>query len=67
MKEGRLKAFDHLEEWFEEFRNYHHKDHKIVDKDDDLMAATRYAVMSIRHAERPDKRFFKAKVKRQCH
>lgn len=67
MKEGRLKVFDHLEEWFAEFRNYHHKDHKIVDKDDDIMAATRYAVMSIRHAERPDKRYFKPKVKRAVH
>jgi len=64
MIEGRLKVFGHLNEWFEEFRNYHHKDHKIIDKDDDLMAATRYAVMSIRHAERPDKRYFKPKVKR---
>jgi len=67
MKEGRLKVFSHLEEWFEEFRNYHHKDAKIVDRDDDLMSATRYAVMSIRHAERPDKRFFKPKVKRACY
>lgn len=67
MKEGRLKVFSHLDEWFSEFRNYHHKDHKVVDKDDDIMAATRYAVMSIRHAERPDRRFFTPKVKRQCH
>ncbi len=63
-KEGRLKVFSHLGEWFDEFRNYHHKDHKIVDIDEDLMSATRYAVMSIRHAERPDKRYFKPKVKR---
>ncbi len=65
-KEGRLKVFNHLEEWFEEFRNYHHKDHKIIDREDDLMSATRYAVQSIRHAERPDKRHFVPKVKRQC-
>ena len=48
--DGRLKVASHLFEWFEEFRNYHHKDNKIVDRDDDLMAATRYAVMSLRHA-----------------
>ncbi len=66
-KSGRLKVFSHLEEWFEEYRSYHHKDHKVIDRDDDLMSATRYAVQSIRFAERPDKRFFKPKVKRQCH
>jgi len=67
MIEGRFRVFSQLGEWFEEFRNYHHKDHKIVDRDDDIMAATRYAVMSIRHAERPDKRYFKPKVKRAVH
>jgi len=49
--DGRLKVASHLFEWFEEFRNYHHKDNKIVDRDDDLMAATRYAVQSLRFAE----------------
>lgn len=49
--DGRLKVASHLFEWLEEFRNYHHKDNKIVDRDDDLMAATRYAVQSLRFAE----------------
>jgi hypothetical protein len=36
--------------WFEEFRLYHRKDGKVVKEGDDLMAATRYAVMMLRHA-----------------
>jgi len=50
--DGRLKVANHLFEWLEEFRNYHHKDNKIVDRDDDLMAATRYAVQSVRFAQK---------------
>ncbi len=67
MNDGRFKVFEHLLDWWEEYRNYHHKDHKIVDRDDDLMAATRYATGSIRFAERPDKRYFKPRVKRAVH
>lgn len=50
MQTGRFKVFNHLQEWFEEKRMYHRKDGKIVDKQDDLMAATRYAVMDLRKA-----------------
>ena len=50
MQTGRLKVFSHLSEWFEEFRLYHRKDGKIVKERDDLMSATRYAVMMLRHA-----------------
>lgn len=50
MKTGRLKVFSHLGEWFEEKRMYHRKDGKIVDVKDDLMSATRYAVMMKRKA-----------------
>lgn len=50
MQTGRLKVFEHLEEWFEEFRMYHRKDGKIVKVDDDLMAATRYGIMMKRFA-----------------
>jgi len=50
MQTGRLKVFAHLSEWFEEFRLYHRKDGKVVKEYDDLMAATRYGVMSLRHA-----------------
>ncbi|MGL4275185.1 MAG: terminase large subunit domain-containing protein [Pseudomonas paracarnis] len=50
MRTGRLKVFSHLAEWFEEFRMYHRKDGLIVKKDDDLMSATRYAMMMRRLA-----------------
>lgn len=49
MRSGRFKVAAHLSEWFEEFRFYHRKDGKIVKIKDDLMSATRIAVMSKRH------------------
>jgi len=49
ISDGRFKVFSTLTEWFNEYRNYHQKDGKIVDKNDDLMAMTRYGVQSIRH------------------
>jgi hypothetical protein len=51
MHTGRLKVFAHLAEWFEEFRLYHRKDGKVVKEMDDLMSATRYAIMMLRFAE----------------
>lgn len=51
METGRFKVFAHLEEWFKEFRLYHRKDGVIVKVNDDLMAATRYAVMMLRYAK----------------
>ena len=50
MRTGRFKVFANLSEWFEEFRLYHRKDGKIVKERDDLMAATRYAMMMLRFA-----------------
>lgn len=50
MQTGRLKVFAHLSEWLEEFRLYHRKDGLIVKKGDDLLSATRYAMMMRRHA-----------------
>lgn len=50
MQTGRLKVFSHLADWFEEFRLYHRKDGKVVKLADDLMAATRYALMMKRFA-----------------
>ena len=50
MTSGRFKVFKHLNDWWEEFRLYHRKDGKVVKEGDDLMAATRYAIMSLRHA-----------------
>jgi len=54
MQTGRLKVFSHLEDWWSEFRLYHRKDGKIHKERDDLMDATRYALMMIRYAESPD-------------
>jgi len=51
MKTGRFKVFSHLKEWFEEFRLYHRKDGKIVKERDDLLSATRYALMMKRYAD----------------
>lgn len=47
METGRFKVFPHLMEWFKEYRAYHRKDNKIVPLNDDLMSASRYAVMTI--------------------
>ena len=46
----RLLVFNHLGEWFEEFRMYHRKQNKVVPFRDDLMSATRYAFQSQRFA-----------------
>ena len=45
METGRLKVFAHLLDWFEEFELYHRKDGLIVKLNDDLISATRYAMM----------------------
>jgi hypothetical protein len=50
---GRLKVFSHLHEWFGEKRSYHRKDGKVVKIRDDLLSATRYGVMMLRHAMLP--------------
>lgn len=47
---GRLKVAAHLTEWWEEFRMYHRKNGLIVKERDDLMSATRYALMMLRCA-----------------
>lgn len=47
MRSGRLRVFDDLDGWWREFRLYH-RDGKgrVVKRDDHLMDATRYAVVS---------------------
>lgn len=50
MQTGKFKVFKHLNDWFEEFRLYHRKDGKVVKEGDDLMSATRYGVMMLRHS-----------------
>jgi phage terminase large subunit-like protein len=50
MQTGRLKVFASLLDWFEEFRMFHRDEGKVVKLDDDLMSASRYALMMLRHA-----------------
>lgn len=50
MEMGRFRVFKTVPLWFEEYRMYHRQDGKIVAMNDDLMSATRYAVMSLRFA-----------------
>lgn len=51
MKTGRFKVAKQLNDWWEEFRLYHRKDGQIVKEGDDLMSATRYALMMLRSAK----------------
>lgn len=50
MRDGRFKVASHLADWWDEFRGYHRKDGLIVKLNDDLMSATRIAVMARRYA-----------------
>lgn len=51
MQTGRWKVFDHLEDYREEFRLYHREEGKVVKVRDDLISASRYALMCLRHAK----------------
>lgn len=53
MQTGQFKVFATCSDWFDEFRLYHRKEGKIVKERDDLMSATRMAVMMLREAEVP--------------
>ena len=50
MRTGQLKVFKEHLDWWEEFRLYHRKDGKVVKEGDDLLCATRYALMFLRYA-----------------
>ena len=50
MEQGKFHVFATLSDWFEEFRMYHRKGGKVIPFKDDLMSATRYAVLSRRYA-----------------
>ncbi len=50
MQTGRFKVFSTAGEWFEEFRLYHRKDGRIVKERDDVISASRYALMMKRFA-----------------
>lgn len=51
MLTGRWKVFSTCTEWLEERRMYHRKDGKIVKERDDVISASRYALMMLRFAE----------------
>lgn len=51
MQTGRWKVAAHLNDWWEEFRLYHREDGKIVKEGDDLLCASRYAMMDLRFAK----------------
>jgi len=54
MQSGRWKVFDNqCPGWMEEFRMYHRQDGKVVKLYDDLLSASRYALMMLRHARLP--------------
>ncbi len=50
MQTGRFKVFATAGDWFEEFRLYHRKDGRIVKERDDVISASRYALMMKRFA-----------------
>lgn len=50
METGRFKVAASLSDWFEEYRMYHRKDGAIVKLRDDLLSATRIAIMDKRHS-----------------
>jgi hypothetical protein len=53
MQTGRWKVFAGNEDWFGEFRLYHREDGKIIKVRDDLLSASRYALMMRRFAASP--------------
>lgn len=50
-EEGKLKVAAHLAEFFDEYRMYHRKAGKIVKLKDDILSATRVAIMMLRCAK----------------
>lgn len=51
MQTGRWKVFATCQHWFEEFRQYHRDDGKVVKERDDTLSASRYAYMMRRFAK----------------
>lgn len=63
---GRFKVFPQCLPWFEEFRNYHMEDGKIVPIDDDLLSATRYAFMMAKRYAKSAKMIGQPRVNRMA-
>lgn len=55
LRTGRFKVFKTCQPWLDEQRTYHRKDGLIVKKKDDVISASRYAMMMRRFAEVMDK------------
>lgn len=65
MMTGRWKVFSTCVEWFEEFRLYHRKDGKVVKERDDVLSASRYALMMKRFAKvQPDSASWKFQARK---
>jgi hypothetical protein len=65
MQTGRWKVFSQCEDWLQEFRLYHRNNGKIVKERDDLISASRYAMMMRRHATlKPTARAWKPRSNR---
>lgn len=56
MNEGRWKVFETCEMWLNEFDLYHRKDGVLVKEIDDLISASRYAMMGRRFARTQSRR-----------
>jgi phage terminase large subunit-like protein len=56
MQTGRFKVFRTCPKWFEEFRLYHRDEGQVVKERDDLISASRYAIMMKRFAVVPVKK-----------
>lgn len=50
MQLGKWKVFSTCPQWLDEMAIYHRDDGKVVKIDDDLISASRYATMMLRHA-----------------
>lgn len=53
MEEGRFKVFHNCTKFLQETKTYHRENGKIVDRGDDMISATRYAVMMAGRFARP--------------
>jgi len=51
MESGRFKVFEHLHDFWEEYRLYHRKDGRVHKEGDDILCAVRYGVMMLRFAQ----------------
>lgn len=51
MQTGRWKVFSTCTQWFEEKRLYYRDNGKVIKTNDDLIDASRYAMMMLRHAK----------------